>query len=356
MHEIHELIKAAVECSVYISPNDFGLSREELAEIGKRAGYLEGELSDALDGAVQFVERDWERFIPRLPMLSQFILQYDPEYRNLEAFEFVHTQLLDLVRSQGKAQAVIERAVLLERARQSGLRAHDVEVAITLMLLDQHLVEVDGLRFGSNRETFPSPKAQAKSSGGAGAHKAVRVKAYALVKDVLARRSDGRPRSAESFDVFAEALEKLGYGKFRLWWIQLVSELRTAEPSASPVSCAVLSAALVEGALTFAATHARKSGFAIFGSNSFEKPPNTWKIDDLVASATTGRANAILDAGIRHRADSLIRTRQRIHAGRMLADFPQGPPDLRPEEARDAKATAELVVRRVCDWLEMPNQ
>jgi len=41
-----------------------------------------------------------------------------------------------------------------------------------------------------------------------------------------------------------------------------------------------------------------------------------------------------------------------IHAGRMLSDYPAGPPDLRPDEARDAKATAELVVRAVLEWLQ----
>jgi hypothetical protein len=36
----------------------------------------------------------------------------------------------------------------------------------------------------------------------------------------------------------------------------------------------------------------------------------------------------------------------------MLSDYPVGAPDLRPEEARDAKATAELVTRRVLDWVD----
>jgi len=36
----------------------------------------------------------------------------------------------------------------------------------------------------------------------------------------------------------------------------------------------------------------------------------------------------------------------------MLSEFPGGPSDLRPEEARDAKSTADLVVRRVLDWLQ----
>jgi len=42
----------------------------------------------------------------------------------------------------------------------------------------------------------------------------------------------------------------------------------------------------------------------------------------------------------------------RISIIRMLSDFLVGAPDIRPEEARDAKATAEQVVRRVLDWLQ----
>jgi hypothetical protein len=36
----------------------------------------------------------------------------------------------------------------------------------------------------------------------------------------------------------------------------------------------------------------------------------------------------------------------------MLSEHPAGVPDLRPEEARDANQTAELVVRNVLDWLD----
>jgi hypothetical protein len=113
----------------------------------------------------------------------------------------------------------------------------------------------------------------------------------------------------------------------------------------------LLAAALVEGCLTFVVRHAREADLAVFRRNEFEREPRTWKIDDLVASAASGGDGAILDAQARARADHLVRTRQRIHAGRMLTDFPSGPPDLRPEEARDAKATADLVVRAVLEWL-----
>jgi hypothetical protein len=177
-----------------------------------------------------------------------------------------------------------------------------------------------------------------------------RERAYPIVKDVIERRADGRPKHAEPLDAFADELDKLGYGRFRLWWKRTVAELRHTDPNGTPVSASVLAAALVEGALTFIVTHARKSG--AFQSKDYDKDPRSWKIDELVASAASGGASAILDLQTKSRAETLIRLRQRIHAGRMLSDYPDGPPDIRPEEARDAKATAEQVVRAVLDWLQ----
>ncbi len=69
-------------------------------------------------------------------------------------------------------------------------------------------------------------------------------------------------------------------------------------------------------------------------------------------SAASGGSEAIFSPQVKARAETLIRTRQRIHAGRMLSEHPGGPPDLRPDEARDAKGTAEQVVRSILDWLE----
>jgi hypothetical protein len=71
-----------------------------------------------------------------------------------------------------------------------------------------------------------------------------------------------------------------------------------------------------------------------------------------VRSAAAGGDSAILDASAQRRADGLIRNRQRIHAGRMLSDYPGGPPDLLPEEAREGRETADVVVRRVLNWLQ----
>jgi hypothetical protein len=85
--------------------------------------------------------------------------------------------------------------------------------------------------------------------------------------------------------------------------------------------------------------------------NDYAREPHKWRIDKLVESAAHNEA--ILDFQTKNRAEGLIRTRQRIHAGRMLSAYPKGVrvPDLRPEEAREAKAVAEQVVRGVIDWL-----
>ncbi len=177
-----------------------------------------------------------------------------------------------------------------------------------------------------------------------------RERAYPIVRDVIARRTDGRPKHTEPLDAFVDELDKLGYRPFRLWWAQTVAELRLTDPNTAPVSASILGAALVEGALTFIVKHPRKNGQ--FQSKDYEKEPRTWKIDDLVASAASGGPSAILDLSAKTRAEILIRSRQRIHAGRMLSDYPAGPPDIRPEEARDAKATAEHVMRAILDWLQ----
>jgi hypothetical protein len=132
----------------------------------------------------------------------------------------------------------------------------------------------------------------------------------------------------------------------------MVAELRQASTQTSSVTATVLAAALVEGALTFVVTHARALNLGVMGSKSFEGNPTKWRLEEFVTSAGFGNDAAILDKPTQLRASSLIAARQRIHAGRMLADFPSGPPDLLPEQARDAQLTAEQVVRGVVVWLQ----
>jgi hypothetical protein len=276
----------------------------------------------------------------------------DPDYKDYNALDLVFEELNRLLRSEGEARAQIERSVLVERAAAKNIPRHNMEIAITWLVIAEQLTEKDNIvRFGhhgANVRQLPSV------TRGRHRHRAEskpdRARAYPLVEDVIARRADGRPQHAEPLDAFADELERLGYRPFRLWWMQSVSELKLSSPSSTPVAVTVLAAALVEGALTFIVKHARANGQ--FQSKDYERDPRSWKLEDLVASAASGGPAAVLNLQTKARAETLIRTRQRIHAGRMLSDYPAGPPDLRPDEAREARGAAEQVVRAVLDWLQ----
>lgn len=355
LDQIIAFIQAALEASVYLEPNDPGLSEGELVEIGKQAGYERGELSDALVRSKVPRYFGARKLLPEPSMvLGQFHFPYEPDYRSIEAFDFVIEQLRAVVREQGVQRGQLERSVLVERAVAKNLPRKDAEVAIAVLVISAYFTEKDGLlRFALGRESYALPsEQQANAGGGPLRQRPALAKAYPIVKDVISRRSDGRPSQSNALDAFGDELQKLSYGRFRLWWTQMVAELRRSDAQLLPVTVCVLSAALVEGALAFVVKHAKSCKLGVFGSTTFDDSPTRWKIDDLVASAARGGDAAILDADAKTRADMLIRTRQRIHAGRMLAEFATGaPPDLRPEEANDARATAELVVRRVLDWL-----
>lgn len=353
--DVEVLLNEALECSIYLDPKEPGLTHDELKEVGRRAGFQEGEIEDAIAKVAHHDSGVFTKKLHLNPMVSSLLgtlsIQKNPEYRNKDAFDFVYSQLNSIVRAGGARNAQIERRVLVERAVARKLPERDVEAAITIMVMCHHLVEKENqLRPppGWNYEHLPSQQHAVMNAQ----HNPVRERAYRFANDVIERRSDGRPKHAEPLDAFLEALERLGYGRFRLWWSQMVAELRQSNPQSSPVSVLVLSAALVEGSLTFVVKHARNLGLGVFQSSDFAGEPRTWKIEALVNSAARGRDSAILDDQTRMRADKIIKTRQRIHAGRLLSDFTQGTVDLRPEEVREARAVAEEVVRRVLDWLE----
>ena len=352
--QVISFLKAALECSVLVAPLSPGLTYAELCEIGKAAGYQQGQIDDALPHAAEIFGRD-HRALPSETDRNLWKIYFpeEPEYRNFRAFDFVIAELNSLVRSEGAAKARIDRSVLVERATARDIASHDVQLAITWLSLSALLTEKDGLvRFthATGEHGLPSDQLRQMAQQTPARQRPDRLRAYPIVKDVVARRTDGRPAHAEPLDAFADEIDKLGYHPFRLWWTQTVTELRRADPSYASVSACVLAAALVEAALTFIVKHARNSGH--FQSPDYQNEPDKWKIDKLVASAASGGPAAILSPQAKARAETLIMTRQRIHAGRMLKDYPAGPPDLRPDEAREAKAIAEQVVRAVLDWLQ----
>ncbi|WP_321893895.1 hypothetical protein [Paraburkholderia tropica] len=355
-HRLIAFLKACLECSVFIAPKDPGLTFEELLEAGRHMSYQAGEISDVLSQVIDLKQGGRATKLMPNPndtvMWLHFGMSVDPDYRNPDAFDFVLDQMHQSAREFGAQSARLEREVLVERASAQQIPRNDAQVAVTMMVMSGLLVEQDGiLRYAHGRTGFASPREQQRNSHQVRRNE-VRERAYAAVKDVIARRSDGRPRSAEPFEAFGDALEMLGYAPFRLWWMQMVAELRQASSQTAPVTATVLAAALVEGVLTFVVAHARSLNLGTMGSKSFEGSPSKWRLDDLVASAGHGNEAAILDKPTQLRASSLILSRQRIHAGRMLSDYPSGPPDIFPEQARDAQLTAEQVVRSVVVWLQ----
>jgi hypothetical protein len=358
---IHErdlinFLNAALECSIYHAPTDPGLTYDELVEVGKKVGFQEGEIGDAIGHVTtQYWGGGQRKIQPKSEgaMWGLFVIRQDPDYRNYEALDLIMSELNGRVRAVGGNAAQVERSVIVENANMKGIPRIETEAAITILLLTGLLTEQDGLlRFRHGVLHLPLPSEQRANAVGAPTRSAARQRAYDLVKDVIARRTDGRPRHAEPLDAFADALDGLNYHRFRLWWTQTVSEFRRSDTQFAPLSALVLAVALVEGALSFVVKHARSRKLGPFLSTDFDKDPRTWKIDDLVNSAAAGRDAAIFDAAIKTRVEALVRSRQRIHAGRMLSEFPNVVPDLRPEEAREAKIVTELVVRRVLDWLQ----
>ena len=50
-NEIVSLLRAAIECSIFLNPKRPGLTYNELMEVGRRTGYQDGEIGDALPQA-----------------------------------------------------------------------------------------------------------------------------------------------------------------------------------------------------------------------------------------------------------------------------------------------------------------
>jgi hypothetical protein len=227
--EIVELLKAALECSIFLDPTNPGLTYPELLEVGQRAGYQAGEVEDAASRAGEHYPQSNRLVTDRMTRQAWWAYtKEDPDYRNFPAFDFVVSQLNDRVRADGMMNAQIDRQLVVERAVASGHSRSDIEAAITYQVLSDQLTEKNGLlRFPHNSGERGLPSETLKQiSRGQLYRRPARARAYPIVKDIIERRSDGRPRHAEPLDAFAEQLDGLNYGAFALWWKQIVNELR----------------------------------------------------------------------------------------------------------------------------------
>lgn len=147
--DVEKIVTTAVECSVFLSPTEIGLSTAELVEVGSRLGYEEGEVRDTIQYARKAGTLHQSMGKPYLvlkanPWVCDFLLPAEePDFRSVPAHDFVLGHLQELVRKLGEQNAQIERSVLVERGVASGLPHDAIEAAIAVMIIGE-LVSMKG--------------------------------------------------------------------------------------------------------------------------------------------------------------------------------------------------------------------
>ena len=348
------VIQMALECSVYISPRDYGLTHDEAREVAEQEGFLPGQIKDAL--ASPLLQRKGHKLVPapmglQRALTIEFRNRFEPEYRDFDAFEFVAQELLQTARQLGAKNAVIPRDVLVERGVQKGHAREAIEVAIAVNILQNIFLEANGTI--KQVQTWALPSA---SRGSSFDHSRViarpeMARIHGIVEDIISRRGDGRPAASDAIKAFETCLAALGQDRFKTWWVQRRGELLQADPATQPTTMLVLAASLSEGALSFVVPRAQKHNLM---SRVDASKPRQFRFEDLVKGARSSNPgiDPILDDDTAQRALKLNETRQRIHAGYLIDTIPTGPiPELKPEEAEDGLQTAKLVIRRIVDWL-----
>lgn len=212
--KIISFLKAALECSIYICPLSPGLEYVELLQAAKDADFFEGEIHDAIPQAVTLYWGGNPKILPSqadLVTLSFFGFPEEPDYRNPAAFHRVFEEMRLEVRQKGRANAQIERSVLVERCTTKQSPEHDVQVAIAILMLNGILDSKDGIiRFVQGKENYGSPGDQPMSSrrpDGRRLERPARGRAYPIVKRIIAARNQSLPTHVTEDSVQVEAAE-----------------------------------------------------------------------------------------------------------------------------------------------------
>ena len=341
----------AIAASVFVEPDAPGLTLEEFIEVGGVFDLRRGELQDHLNRQVE--NRSGARWIPgdMAHELISFPGGFRPDPRNFAAFHFVYERFVEAAREHGADGCWLLPDVVVAEGVSATVTEHDVRVALAAFRWARQLeVGSRGIRPRNGRWSWASPEVQRKQSGGNGPPDADWAKLVTVVRDLVSRRTDGRPRSPNARVAFTDALSSIGHAHLQLWWRQLTSELSTLQPSTHPTSIIVIAAALAEGALAALVTHAKASGLTM---TEVKDDPLQWKLAELVRQAKRGTV-PLLDDDLGRRCLELSEIRQRVHAGRLITKDPTRiAPDLRPEESQRATETLDRLLRRILDWLAL---
>lgn len=249
--QVQNLVLAALESSIYEAPLDSGLSVQEVVEVCKQAGVYEGECGDAIQGLVNARQVMPESGHSRIRLgpagpaplgMADFMFEFQPDPRDPQAFQFVYDHFTDLERKLGRGRACASRAELVARARVSGYAEKPVQVAVEALLVTGILVQSEGMLKRGGQYASPREQLPHRRTGNLRKREELAV-VLPLVRDIIARRTDGRARSPEPLDAFSDVVERLGHRRFVTWWAHVREELpRLACTSRRrPSSCALRS-------------------------------------------------------------------------------------------------------------------
>lgn len=361
--DVEQFIAWALESSIYVQPKEDGLDGEELLELGRRFGFHDGETERAIRKVVGPTCMTERRYRHASDQTDSFTLSVQHDERDARAFDYVITHLKKAGEhdTQHGGRPWVPRDVVVAAGCVAGLKEHNVEVAVTMQVHHGYLdADKEGrIKLTDRGERTHPAVLQVEDrdrmpdwSGNAfNAMRPEFLKVREAVRDRIEARTDGRPKYAEPIPAFGETLTKLGYPELKLWWAQTGGELRISDPATAPTTVCVLAGSMMEASLIFLVKYARSKGVTQFSAGALKSDePKEWKVPDLVKAA--GNAG-IIDEPLRKQAEILVGHRQRIHVGRLMSENPHGSiPDLKPEQARAAKSTLDLVLRALLEWLE----
>lgn len=354
MSEPAVFIRDAVKASLFVSPDDHGLTLHELVELGARRDLRRGELEDALRGGTAHVQPGsdgrYRLAYANMTDLAMFVGTLEGDPRSIDAFDFIWRTFYELNREYGAGRARITESVLLARGADAGIPEHDLRVALAIYRTFAR-VKQDGEVLHGFGTSGDGPKAEAARPRMRRNMNAGAAALMAEVRDLVLRRSDGRPASPEPVPGFASRLDELNASRLKVWWNAIASEVRRANEQEAPTSVIVLAAALLEAALCSVIERANAHGVTMPNLRAADDPKN-WKLQTLVKEAKKG-SQPIFDGDVGGRGERLNDLRQRIHAGRFwMSGVPSGGFDLRPEEAREARETLDRCLRAILVWLD----
>jgi nucleoside phosphorylase len=170
MAKVVDFIKATLEASILLSPRNHGLEPDTIRKIALQAGFRPGEVNDAIKDLLRQARDSGPCLrIDHLPgrrLDSDFNFASEPEFRKLEAFQFVRNKLKESRQELGRKNAGLSRDELVSLGQTQRLSALEVDAAVTLMVMDEILTEEgEIIREASGKEDWPTPFTQAEDRG-----------------------------------------------------------------------------------------------------------------------------------------------------------------------------------------------